>query len=933
VDIKEARSAYAHACLAPQVAAPEWWAWHADGRPIGPVRLPQLLYLCRGRGELALEAMVSFGDTQPATLHWHLFQHTDLVSAWERCQTSANALPAAQKRAAAASDKAEGIAKQLAAVEAAHLTAQLDAAKWAGMDEETGTLGVAHSLTDIQTFIANGTLKATKELYCVEGCGIPKPAEAVVQERANALAAAQKLGQQAAGGARVAVPSRKDPPVVTADVACWGWMDSTDEMQGPFSMKDMKAWLRSGYLKDTNWVVHVDDHSQEWMLKDVMSAQRSYPEAWLNDPGAPQVANLSARIRDQLCEAMQKELRRLVLSTLDAQVTAWKASPAARESALAPRLQPPKAVPKAIPSPRPPPKPPFPSGYLSAGPNNLPHGAHATNSNHFIDAATAAAAVPAGGKMGGEFTAVPGLDSPTHEATRESEKTRAATLSPTQSADSGSPEPAVPAFRAPPSHVAPCDVVLQKPEDSLPSLKGAKSHFSHDMPESLGASHVPGLMDTDHAQQCSRKQPEPCAAADAPLASVGNHQKSAFTLDELELDPLYQGDPATTANVAEATHDDLAGLQGGLPEGDLQPSTGSPDVLAQDSGEAGSSVGHHTGSIAPDDACRQLLVGCPGGSGEAAPIAVDRRPASSRVAMAALQHASSPRLAELLGYPSQEGVPSFPAECRRPRKHLMSPQPKLTTRMGRPRSNSPASAKGPNSPRHAGSPLANGASCAHSPGNFSGTDSDLDAAAQVAAHSIQPSRTWLEAVPPEEPKALRVGMSGPERASRHSVREAVRDEGSADTSRWKHLKGRTKDLKFGRSQVHAWGLFAMERIEPGDFVIEYVGQLIRLKLSDAREAEYEASGLGSSYLFRIDHEWVVDATKKGGFARFINHSCDPNCHTKIISVDGVKHIAIYAKRVIEPNEELFYDYKFEREPDKDAVPCSCGARNCRRRLN
>lgn len=76
------------------------------------------------------------------------------------------------------------------------------------------------------------------------------------------------------------------------------------------------------------------------------------------------------------------------------------------------------------------------------------------------------------------------------------------------------------------------------------------------------------------------------------------------------------------------------------------------------------------------------------------------------------------------------------------------------------------------------------------------------------------------------------------------------------------MQGRTKDLKFGRSQVHAWGLFAMERIEPGDFVIEYVGQLIRLKLSDAREAEYEASGLGSSYLFRIDHEWVVDATKK-----------------------------------------------------------------------
>ena len=44
----EARSAYVHACLAPQVAAPEWWSWLADGQPLGPVRLPQLLYLCRG---------------------------------------------------------------------------------------------------------------------------------------------------------------------------------------------------------------------------------------------------------------------------------------------------------------------------------------------------------------------------------------------------------------------------------------------------------------------------------------------------------------------------------------------------------------------------------------------------------------------------------------------------------------------------------------------------------------------------------------------------------------------------------------------------------------------------------------------------------------------------------------------------------------------
>lgn len=79
------------------------------------------------------------------------------------------------------------------------------------------------------------------------------------------------------------------------------------------------------------------------------------------------------------------------------------------------------------------------------------------------------------------------------------------------------------------------------------------------------------------------------------------------------------------------------------------------------------------------------------------------------------------------------------------------------------------------------------------------------------------------------------------------------------------VQGRTKGLKFGRSPVHAWGLFAAQPIEPEDFIIEYVGERIRLKVGDARERRYNACGLGSSYLFRVDDEWVVDATKKVGY--------------------------------------------------------------------
>ena len=85
---------------------------------------------------------------------------------------------------------------------------------------------------------------------------------------------------------------------------------------------------------------------------------------------------------------------------------------------------------------------------------------------------------------------------------------------------------------------------------------------------------------------------------------------------------------------------------------------------------------------------------------------------------------------------------------------------------------------------------------------------------------------------------------------------------------------RKKQLKFAKSGIHDWGLFALEPIAAEEMVIEYVGQVIRQSISDLREKNYEASGIGSSYLFRVDLENVIDATKCGNLARFINHSCD-----------------------------------------------------------
>ncbi len=126
--------------------------------------------------------------------------------------------------------------------------------------------------------------------------------------------------------------------------------------------------------------------------------------------------------------------------------------------------------------------------------------------------------------------------------------------------------------------------------------------------------------------------------------------------------------------------------------------------------------------------------------------------------------------------------------------------------------------------------------------------------------------------------------------------------GEGDVLRFNQLKKRKKPVKFARSAIHNWGLYAMENIAANDMIIEYVGEKVRQQVADMREKRYLKSGIGSSYLFRIDENTVIDATKRGGIARFINHSCTPNCTAKIIKVEGSKRIVIYALRDIGQSE-------------------------------
>jgi hypothetical protein len=105
-----------------------------------------------------------------------------------------------------------------------------------------------------------------------------------------------------------------------------------------------------------------------------------------------------------------------------------------------------------------------------------------------------------------------------------------------------------------------------------------------------------------------------------------------------------------------------------------------------------------------------------------------------------------------------------------------------------------------------------------------------------------------------------------------------------------------------RSGVHGFGVFAAEPINKNRRIIDYEGELIRNSESGKREARYLEQGC--IWVFRVNRTWSRDAAVGGNIARFINHSCTPNCWFEVVD----KTIWIRASRFIQPGEELTYDY-------------------------
>ncbi|KQJ98371.2 histone-lysine N-methyltransferase ASHR3 [Brachypodium distachyon] len=142
---------------------------------------------------------------------------------------------------------------------------------------------------------------------------------------------------------------------------------------------------------------------------------------------------------------------------------------------------------------------------------------------------------------------------------------------------------------------------------------------------------------------------------------------------------------------------------------------------------------------------------------------------------------------------------------------------------------------------------------------------------------------------------------------------------------------REKRIEVVKTQHCGWGVVALESIQKGDFVIEFVGEVIDDVTCEERLEDMKRRGDQNFYMCKVNKNFVIDATFRGNACRFLNHSCEPNCQLEKWQVNGKTRLGVFASQAIEVGKPLTYSYRFKQHFGP-RMECLCGAANCQGKL-
>ncbi|XP_039607675.1 histone-lysine N-methyltransferase NSD2 [Polypterus senegalus] len=135
------------------------------------------------------------------------------------------------------------------------------------------------------------------------------------------------------------------------------------------------------------------------------------------------------------------------------------------------------------------------------------------------------------------------------------------------------------------------------------------------------------------------------------------------------------------------------------------------------------------------------------------------------------------------------------------------------------------------------------------------------------------------------------------------------------------------ETKIIKTAGKGWGLICKRDIKKGEFVNEYIGELIDEEECRARIKYAQENDITHFYMLTIDKDRIIDAGMKGNYSRFMNHSCQPNCETQKWTVNGDTRVGLFAVCDIPAGTELTFNYNLDCLGNEKTI-CRCGAPNC-----